>query len=205
MSPVIIKTKIIYLASVDIVKQFFTIKHVDHVNILKSYTYPTEKITLICIKHNLRLSKKKKLHWLWQNSNLQSPDLKSGALSVWPHSLRLNWMVTGRVNMCLYLSPLQQSGVDNKKICYREKIQKWLFILCRVLKSQQSKEQKIATQIDTHNDLRAHFTVPHKRKEGTPLKQTPILLPYHLSKSGYLAALTYKMVLSYWLPIVVWP
>ena len=62
MSPVIIKTKIIYLASVDIVKQFFTIKHVDHVNISKSNTYPTEKITLICIKHNLRLSKKKKLH-----------------------------------------------------------------------------------------------------------------------------------------------
>ena len=29
--------------------------------------------------------------------------------------------------------------------------------------------------------------------------------PSHLSKSGYCGALTYKMVKSQWLPIVVWP
>ena len=58
MSPVTIKPNVIYLASVDIVKQFSTIRQVDHLNTLKSYTYPTEKTALICTKRNLRLSMK---------------------------------------------------------------------------------------------------------------------------------------------------
>ena len=144
MSPVTIKPNVIYLASVDIVKQFSTIRQVDHLNTLKSYTYPTA------------------------------------------------WLLEASTCVCICLN-YNNLGLIIKN-CYREKIWKWLFVLCRVLERQHSKEHKIATEIDTHNDLRAHFTVPHNRKGGTPLIRTPIFLPSHLSKSGYLAALTYKMV-----------
>ena len=91
---------------------------------------------ILWLKHNVTISRAKKYR-SWQDSNLQSPDPKSGALSIRPHNLRCMNKSQYKTLLCILASCVaikgaQQASEFTQPICGLSQALKETFRYARV-------------------------------------------------------------------------